>query len=67
MTGLWRRFRRRPRQDHIEPATVYLSPAGTDSSSYATRWSDETTEPLSTVGCLTFGQARLYALDNEGR
>jgi len=64
MAAFWRRFRR-PRQDRVGPATLFVGQAGAYSSSYAARWSDETTEPLSTVGYLTLGQARLYAL-NEG-
>ena len=56
---------RRPRLDRVGPATVHLGQAGAYSTSYAARWMDETTEPLSTVGYLTLGQARLYTL-NEG-
>jgi len=65
MAAFWRRFRR-PRQDRIGPATLFVGQAGAYSSSCAVRWMDETTEPLSTVGYLTLGQARLYTLD-EGR
>jgi len=65
--GIWYWFTRRRRAplDQFGPATSYLSQTGAYSPAYASTWATQPTIPLSTVGQLTFGQARLYNTDEE--